>query len=108
RPFLNRFRRGVVNNRLIIDRRIMNVGPGRLFEGEPVTIGLEPPLEEEVRLVLLGRDHPYYVFVEPRRRRIALDWGDKAVLVFSIGQLVDSFGLPAHALLRFFSTQTAR
>src|SRR6185503_6331744 len=74
-------RRGVVADRLVVDRRILHVRPGRLLQREPVAIRLQPVLEHEVRLALLCRDHADDVFAQARRHRLGVDVGDEAVLV---------------------------
>ena len=47
------FGRGVVDDGLVIDGRIVDVGPGGLFHGEPVPVGLQAPLQHELGLVFL-------------------------------------------------------
>ena len=54
-------RRGVVIEVLEVDFRIVDVRPGRLLHGQPAAIGLEPPGEQPVGLVLLGRDEADHV-----------------------------------------------
>src|ERR1022692_1205422 len=44
---------GVVADGLVIDGRIVDVGPGGLLHGEPVPVGLQAPLQHELGLVLL-------------------------------------------------------
>ena len=49
-----RFRRRVVGDLLIIDRRVPHRRPVRFGRCEPMTVGFKPPLEHEFRLALLG------------------------------------------------------
>ena len=66
RPVLPRLGRRVVDDRLVVDRRVVDVLPGRLLHREPVAVGLQAPLEQPLRLVLLGGDQPDDVFVQAR------------------------------------------
>ena len=75
--------RGVVVDVLEVDRRIVDHGPGRLGHGQPVAVGLEPPVEHPVRLVLAGRDEADDVLVQPLRGRLHLDLGFPAMLVLA-------------------------
>jgi hypothetical protein len=50
--------------------------------GLPTLERFQTPIEHPLRLVLLGRDEADDVFVEPRRRQLLFEIGDKAVLVF--------------------------
>ena len=56
---------------------------------EPVAVRLEAPLEQPVRLVLLGRDQPDDVLVQPPGGDVGLDVGDEAVLVLPARQLTN-------------------
>src|SRR5207237_8896658 len=49
-----RFRRRVVGDLLIIDRRVPHRRPVRFGRCEPMTVGFKPPPEHEFRLALLG------------------------------------------------------
>ena len=53
----------------------------RLAHGEPVTKGLQAPLEHELRLAFLARDQADHVLVEAGRDGVRLDIGDEAVSV---------------------------
>ena len=69
--------RRVINDFLIVDWPVLDVGPLRfglrLLQRHPVAIGLEPPLEHELRLILLGRDQANDVFVQPLGDPLFLD-----------------------------------
>ena len=77
--------RGVVRNRLIIDGRVVDVGPFRFglrfFERFPVAEGLQSPFEHEFRLVLLRGDQANNVFVQALGSAILTDIGDESPLV---------------------------
>jgi hypothetical protein len=85
-------RRRVVDDVLVVDLRVMHVGPGRLIHRQPVAIGLEPPLEHELRLPLLLRDRTDDPLVQAARHRFGLDVGDEAVLVVSLSQILNRLG----------------
>ena len=91
-------RRGVVANGLIVDGRVLDVGPGGLLHGEPVAIGLQPPLQQPFRLALLGRDQSDDVFVQAGRHRVGIDVGEESVLVFLVGKGLDVADWCRHAL----------
>ena len=79
---LLRLRGGVVDDVLVVDRRERDVRPpARLLHRQPVAVRLQPPLEQPVRLALLGGDEADDVLVQPGRHRLRLDVGDEAVLV---------------------------
>src|SRR5262245_10753749 len=86
----------------------MHVRPPRLGVGlleiRPVTVSIEPPLEHELRFVLLGGDQPDYVLVQPGRHRIGFDVGHEAPLVFAIDERLNCFTLGSHqsSLSRMF------
>ena len=71
----------VINDVLIIDLGITKGSPIGLLEGEPVAKGLEPELQQKVRLFFLGRDQANDLFTETFGDLVGLDLGDKAVLV---------------------------
>ncbi len=93
---LLRLRRRVVADVLEVDPRILDVRPGRLGHGEPVPVGLQPKLEQPLRLVLLARDEPDHVLAQPFRHHVRLDVGHEAVLVGLIDQVLQ---YRAHAAL---------
>ena len=45
-------RRGIIGDRLEIDRRMTDIRPLRLGQGQPVAVGLEPRLQQPFRLLL--------------------------------------------------------
>ncbi len=82
-------RRGVVARGLVIDRRVVHVRPGRLLHRQPVTEGLEAPLQHPVRLLFLRGDEPDDVFVEAEGSVVGFDVGDEAVLVLLPGDFLN-------------------
>jgi hypothetical protein len=54
-----------------------------------MAVGLEAPLEEELRLVLLRGDQPDDVLAQAGGDRLGLDVSDEAGLVFLVGKFFD-------------------
>src|SRR3990172_146686 len=98
--------RGVVTNRLVVDGRIVDVLPPGLLHGEPVAIGLEPPLEEPRRFPFLRGDGAHDLLVQSLGDGIRLDLGDEAVRVGLVHDLLNLVGRCAHvaSLLVFWMT----
>ena len=76
-----RFRRGIVIEILIVDRRIMHPRPFGLRHGQPAAIGLEAPLREPFGLVLFRGNESDDVFAEALGSLFRLNIGRKPVLV---------------------------
>ena len=74
-------RSGVINDVLIIDQRIPQSSPVGLLEGEPMTEGLEPKLQQKRRLLFFGRNQTNDVFAETFGDLVGLNLGDEAVFV---------------------------
>jgi hypothetical protein len=85
--------RRVVVHRLVVDLRVVDLRPGRLGpfgeQLEEASIGLEPPLEQPLGLVLLRGDQPHGLLGEALRDGLLLDVRDEAVLVLTAGQLLE-------------------
>src|SRR5229473_2215793 len=79
------FGRGVINDFLVVDRSVPDIGPLwfglSLLKRRPVLIRLQPPLEHELRFILLGRDQANNVLVESLWDSLFLDRSDEAPLV---------------------------
>ena len=86
----------VVDDRLVVDRGVVDVGPLWLLHGQPVPVGLQPPFEHELGLVLLGRDQSDHVFVQAPGHGVRLDVGDESVLVLLSRDLVKLISRAAH------------
>src|SRR5262249_49613651 len=69
--------------------------PARLLHLEPMPVALQPPLEQEVRLILLPRDKPDDFLVQPFGGRLGLDGSNETVLVLALGDFLDS-GVGGH------------
>ncbi len=95
---LFRFGRGIVNDVLVIDGRVVNVGPGGLLHGLPVAEGLEPPFQQPFRFLFLGGDQADDVFVEAAGDGVGFDIGDEPPLIFLIRKGLDGVGRIAHPL----------
>src|SRR5204863_1562454 len=92
-PFLWR---GIITDLLIIDGWIMYLRPGRFLHGEPVTIGFQPPFEEEVRFIFLLRNEADDVLAQPGRSGVGLQVSVEAVLVFLLYEALNCFSCRAH------------
>ena len=84
--------RGVINNVLVVDLGVVDVGPRGLFEGQPVAVGLEAPFEEPCGLVLLGGNQADDIFAKAAGNGIGFDVGDETPLIFLIGKCFDGVG----------------
>src|SRR5216683_3184091 len=97
------FGRGVINDFLVVDRPVLDIGPLwfglRLLQRRPVVIRLQPPLEHELRFILLGRDQANNVLVESLWDSLFLDRSDEAPLVFPLRQVSDRVKVRAHCIL---------
>ena len=75
---------------LVVDGAEFDVGPLGLglllLQLGPVAVRLQPPLQHELRLVLLGRNQADDVFVQALRGRVFVNLGDEAPLVFAVGK----------------------
>ena len=91
RAVLEVFRRRVVGDGLVIDLRVVHVGPLRGLHATPLAIGREAPFEQPLRLVLLCRNETDDVLVETRRERVRLDLGDESRRVLAGDASVDDF-----------------
>ena len=89
-------RRRVVDDVLVVDRVVLDVLPGRLLHRQPQAIRLQAPLEQPLRLVLLLRDQPDDVLVEPLGDRLGFDVGEEAVFVLACGEFFDGFSGCGH------------
>ncbi len=85
-------RRRVVDHVLVVDRRVLHVGPVRLGHLQPARIRLQPPLEQPGGLLLLEADEADDLFIQPLRGGICLDIGDEAPLVLAIDEFFDRRG----------------
>ncbi len=64
-----------------------------------MAIGLQPPLQHEVGLVLLGGDEADDVFIQALGRAVFVDVGDEAPLVFLLRQFANRVGIRTHWIL---------
>ena len=96
-------RRGVVVEVLVVDRAVIDPRPGRLAHGQPAPIGVEPPLQHPLGLVLLGRDEADGVFVQALGGLVGFDIGHEPVLVLvdvDTADLIDGLLYGRHSSLR--------
>ena len=82
---------GVIADALVIDRLVIDIGPGRLGHGQPMSIGIQPPLQHELGLVFLGRDRANDILIKSRGKRVGFKIGDKARLVFLVDDVFECF-----------------
>jgi hypothetical protein len=84
--------RGVVADRLVVDRRVRDLRPVvRLHHLLPTREGFEPPLDHPRRLALLLRDEADHVLAEAGLDDVHLDVGGEAELVIAAGELLEGF-----------------
>lgn len=83
RLHIHALRLGVIVEVLIVDLGIIEHRPPGLFHLHPAAVGLKPPLGHPLRLVVLPRDQPHDVLVQPLGREVHLDLGFPAVLVLA-------------------------
>ena len=88
--------RRVVDDVLVVDRRVAHVLPRRLGHREPGAVRLQAPLEQPRGLALLLGDQPDDVLAEALRHGLGFDVGDEAVLVFPVGEFLDRAGRCGH------------
>src|SRR4029453_9508532 len=81
--------RRVIDDVLVVDRRVVHVLPRRLSHSEPGAIRLQAPLEQPRRLTFLLGNQPDDFLVEPLWNGLGFDIGDEAVLVLPVGELLD-------------------
>ena len=81
RVFLLRQRISIVGNSLIIYLRNTEMCPCRHLHRQPVTICFQTELQQPFRLVLLRRDQPYNIFIQPTLNDFRMYIGGEAVLV---------------------------
>jgi hypothetical protein len=62
-----------------------------------MTVGLEPPLEEPLWLLLLRRDDANDVFAQSLGYCVGFDVGEEAVGVLLVDELLDSIDGSTHA-----------
>ncbi len=79
--------RAEIRDRLIVDGRIVQMGPGRRGHLQPLTVGVQAPIEHPLRLTLLLGDEGDGVFIQPRRDRVALDVGHESFFIFATDEL---------------------
>src|ERR1700739_4036724 len=64
-----------------------------------MTISLEPPLQHELRFLLLGRNQTNNVFIQPLRNSFLFDGCDKAPLIIAFRKIADAINVRAHCIL---------
>ena len=93
RPLLGR---RVIDNVLVLDRRVAHVLPRRLGHGEPGAVRLQAPLEQPRRLAFLLGNQPDDLLVETFWDGLGFDIGDEAELVFPVSEFLDRAGRCGH------------
>ncbi len=94
---------GVIINTLIVDRPVGHPRPTRFLHGQPATIGVEPPIQHPLRLILFGRDETDGVFVEPLGSLLGFDDGLEPILILvdvDAANLLDGLLYGRHSSLR--------
>src|SRR5690606_13137981 len=84
---------GIVRDRLVVDRLVLDIGPVmRLDHLGPALVRLQPPLEQPLRLLLLGRNESNGLLRQAGRDGVLLDVGDETVLVLAVDELFNRTG----------------
>ena len=79
--------RGIIGNRVVVDFRVADMSPVRLFHFQPATIGFEAPFQHPFRLFLYGGKAGNDVFVQAGFERVGFDFSHETVFVFPFDQL---------------------
>ncbi len=85
-----------ISDVLKINFRIFDELPRRFGHGQPMAVGLEPPVGQPRRLFLLRRNQADGVLAQARRCGLGFDIGDEAVFVILFDQALNGFGGGAH------------
>ena len=97
------FGRGIVNDVLIVDGRVVDIGPLRfglrLLERHPVPECPQPPLKHELGLRLFVRNQADGLFVQSLGDSLFFDRGDKTPLVLLIREIPYGRHVCAHCIL---------
>ena len=88
--------RRIIDDVVVVDLGVVNVGPGGLFEGEPMPISLETPLEQPLRLFLLGGNQADDVLIQAAGDGVGSNIGDESPLIFLIRKGLDRLRGIAH------------
>ena len=80
-----------IGDLLVIDGRIVQVCPGRLFHLQPLTVSVQAPLQHPLRLAFLLGDEGDGVFIQARWQCVAFNIGYKAIFVLATNQLFHFF-----------------
>src|ERR1041385_2723111 len=92
--------RGIIGERLIVNGRILHVGPLRLclflLQRCPIAVCLQPPLHHEFRLALLERNRADNFFIQARRQTVFINGSDKSPFIFLLCEVVDLIDCAAH------------
>src|SRR5262249_52348988 len=94
-----RFRSRVIDDVLVIDLRVVDVGPGGLAHGKPVAVGFQAPFEEPLGFLLFSRDQADDVLAEAAGDGFGLDVRDESPLIFLIRKRFNSVRRIAHQRL---------
>ena len=96
RPIALGFGRRIINDVLVVDFGVVDVGPLGLFQGEPVAIGFQTPVEQPFGLLLLGGNQTDDIFAQAAGDGVGFYVRDKAPLVLLIRKCFDRVGGFAH------------
>ena len=90
------FRRRIIDHILVVDGRILHVGPCRLFHRQPVAERLQPPFQQPFGFPLLAGDQTDDVLTETARSGVRFDIGDETVLVLAVRERFNCRVFGAH------------
>ena len=96
-------RRRIVIEVLVVDRAVVHARPSGLAHGEPAPIGVEPPREHPLGLILLGRDEADDVFGQALGGLVGFDVRHEPVFILvdvDAADLLDGLLYGRHSSLR--------
>ena len=86
----------IIDDVLEIDFRYVKMRPLRERHLLPAAECLQTELQHPLRLILLGRNQAYDVFIKTFRYELLLDFGHEAVFIFLIGKAFQYFFIFTH------------
>ena len=77
----------IINDILVVDWRITDIGPGRLFHFQPVAKGFQSPFQQPGGFILLRRNKTYGVFIQTFRSLICFNISNKTIFILAKNRL---------------------
>ena len=86
------FGSGVINDVLVVDGRVTQSSPIGLSHALPLAEGTQAEIQQELRLLLFGRDQPNNLFTEALGDLLRFNVSDKAIAIRLANQVADIAG----------------